>query len=247
MTTELAAVAPQSIVPVATDLLTAIARAAADPSTDMDKMERLFAMHQRMVAQESETAFNAAMSRAQGRMQPVLKNKFNEQTRSKFADLAAIIDAIKPIYTEEGFSISFDTADSPKEAYLRVNAILAHSRGHSRVYHLDLPPDEAGAKGTVNKTKVHATGSTNTYARRYLTCMAFNITTVDDQDGNQSEHTMPESQVADFKAAIDVLPDDEAAKTLWQTISKATTEAGDVAANDELRALMVAKRKGFKK
>jgi hypothetical protein len=54
------------------------------------------------------------------------------------------------------------------------------------------------------------------------------------------------AQLADFRAAIEALTDDDAAKTLWQKISAATTAAGDVAANDELRALMLAKRKGFK-
>lgn len=242
--------APQvAVIPTsqATSLLQAITQAASNPATDIEKMERLFAMHQTMVKSEAETAFNAAMARAQGAMEPVIKNRRNEQTNSNYADLATINALIKPIYTDEGFSISFDTAEAPKPEYLRVIAILSHKQGHSRTYHLDLPPDEVGIKGSVNKTKVHATGSTNMYARRYLTCMAFNISTVDDTDGNQKYRTMPESQVADFKSAIEVLPDDDAAKTLWQAISKATTEAGDVAANDELRALMVAKRKTFKK
>lgn len=169
-------------------LLTALARAAADPATDMDKMERLFAMHQAMVKDEREAAFNAAMSRAQGAMEAVVKNRRNDQTNSNYADLATINAAIKPIYTEHGFSISFDTADAPQEGYLRLVAILSHKDGHSRNYHLDMPPDDVGIKGSTNKTKVHATGSTNTYARRYLTCMAFNITTEDDNDGNRQRN-----------------------------------------------------------
>lgn len=169
-------------------LLTALARAAADPATDMDKMERLFAMHQAMVREEREAAFNAAMSRAQGAMETVVKNRRNDQTNSNYADLATINAAIKPIYTEHGFSISFDTADAPQEGYLRLVAILSHKDGHSRNYHLDMPPDDVGIKGSTNKTKVHATGSTNTYARRYLTCMAFNITTEDDNDGNRQRN-----------------------------------------------------------
>ena len=228
-------------------LLDAIARAAADPATDMDKMERLFAMHQTMVKQDAETAFNAAMSRAQAKMQPVLKNKDNTQTASKYADLAVIVDAIKPIYTDEGFSISFDTAEAPRENYLRVIAIVAHKGGHSRQYHLDLPPDETGAKGTVNKTRVHATGSTNTYARRYLICMAFNVQTFDDKDGNTGKKMLPDSQMADFKAAIEALTTEDEARNLWKSISEACTKAGDVPANEELKALIMKKRKGLAK
>lgn len=227
-------------------LLAAIARAASDPATDIEKMERLFAMHQQMVKADAETAFHAAMSRCQNEMQPVLRNKRNEQTNSNYADLATIVDAIKPIYTAEGFSISFDTQDAPKENYLRVIAILAHSQGHSRTYHLDLPPDESGIKGMVNKTRVHATGSTNSYARRYLICMAFNIQTADDKDGNGGKKVMPDGQRADFEAAIDAIADLEGWKTLWSDILAASTKTGDVAAHEHLRTLMAAKRKGLK-
>jgi len=172
------------VAPQATGLLEAISRAASDPAMDMDKVERLFKMHEALEARQAETAFNAAMARAQARMEPVLKNKRNEQTNSNYANLAAINEAIKPIYTAEGFSITFDQGDSPKPDYLRLNAYVMHERGHTKQLHLDMPPDESGIKGTVNKTKVHATGSTNMYARRYLTCMAFNIDTVDDTDSN---------------------------------------------------------------
>jgi hypothetical protein len=213
----------------------------------MDKMERLFAMHQTMLKGQAETVFNAALARAQARMGPVATNATNTQTTSRYAKLAAINKVITPIYTEEGFAISFDTADSPKDGYLRTIAILSHSGGHSRTYHIDMPPDEMGAKGTVNKTKVHATGSTSSYARRYLVCMIFNVTTEDDTDGNGQSVGMPDGQLADFHSAINALTDDVAAGKLWETITQACIQARDVEANNDLRSAMLAKRKALKK
>ena len=230
----------------ATTLLTAIAAAASNPAADIDKMERLFAMHEQMVKREAEAAFNAALARAQALMIPVVNNAVNTQTSSKYARLAAINKAITPIYTAEGFGISFDTGDSPKPAHIRVLATLSHQNGHSRQYHIDLPPDDVGAKGNVNKTQVHATGSTNSYGRRYLVCMIFNVTTEDDTDGNRNKHVMPDGARADLLGAIAACIDLSATETLWGEIAKATTAAGDVAAHEELRAAMTAKRKALK-
>jgi len=168
----------------ATSLLEAISRAASDPATDMDKMERLFAMHEKLVAHQAEVSFNVALAQAQSEIITVVKNKTNEHTRSRYADLDTIINAISPIYTSHGFSISFNTEDCATANVLRVLAVLSHSSGHSRQYKLDAPLDEAGSGGKVNKTRIQATGSTNSYARRYLICMIFNVTTADDNDGN---------------------------------------------------------------
>lgn len=183
----------------ATSLLTAITQAASNPQVDIEKMERLFAMHQKMVAQEAEAAFNAAMARAQARIEPVANNAHNTQTASRYAKLAAINKVITPIYTAEGLSISFDSGEAP-QGLCRTVAIVSHERGHSRQYHLDLPLDDVGAKGTVNKTKVHAMGSTSSYARRYLVCMIFNVTTEDDDDGNRASRPVLEPDPAGKKA-----------------------------------------------
>jgi hypothetical protein len=48
-----------------------------------------------------------------------------------------------------------------------------------------MPLDNVGMKGTANKTNVHATGATNSYARRYLTLMIWNLTTEDDIDAQK--------------------------------------------------------------
>ena len=201
----------------ATSLLQAITAAASNPQTDIEKMERLFKMHQAMVAQEAEAAFNAALARAQSQIVPVANNAANTQTNSRYAKLAAINKAITPIYTAEGLSISFDSGTSAREGWQRTVAKVSHAQGHTREYHLDLPLDDSGAKGTVNKTQVHAAGSTSSYGRRYLVCMIFNVTTEDDDDGNKGGgRVMDEAARLDFEAAIDSAADAYGLEAIWK-------------------------------
>ena len=231
----------------ATSLLQAITQAASNPQVDIDKMERLFQMHQKMLASEAEAAFNAAMARAQAKIEPVANNAKNAQTNSRYAKLAAINRDITPIITAEGLSISFDAGEAPA-GLQRVVAIVSHSAGHSRQYHLDLPMDDAGAKGTVNKTKVHATGSTNSYGRRYLVCMIFNVTTEDDDDGNKGGgKVMDEETRANFEEAIEILEDRATADKLWAQIATACDKSGDLQAYLALKAKLTEKAKGFRK
>ena len=225
--------------PQPTTLVQALAAAASDPRTDMDKMERLFAMHQTMLKQQAEAAFNDAMSRAQAKILPVANNALNEHTRSRYAKLAAINKAITPIYTAEGLAVSFDSykpefdkdgkeINQPEQGWHRIIAIVSHKEGHSRRYHLDLPLDDAGAKGAVNKTGVQAMGSTTSYGRRYLVCMIFNVATEDDNDGSGGEGgRMGESALADHLAAIDAASDTESLKAAFGAAWKTAETAKD--------------------
>lgn len=179
--------------PQASSLLEAISRAASDTAMDIDKVERLFKMHESMQKQQAEVAFNTALASAQAEMTTVVKNKQNDFTRTRYADLDTIINCISPIYTSHGFSVSFNTEDCEDKSVLRVAATLSHSGGHSRQYRLDAPLDDTGSGGKTTKTKIQATGSTNSYARRYLICMIFNVTTADDNDGNGKKSMLAEN------------------------------------------------------
>jgi ERF superfamily protein len=224
--------------PQATSLVQALAGAAADPRTDMDKMERLFAMHQTMLKQEAERAFNEAMACAQANLKPIATNAYNDHTKSKYAKLAAINDALTPIHTAEGLSVSFDAhtpefdkdgkeINPPREGWHRTIAFVSHKAGHTRKYHLDLPLDAAGAKGNVNKTDVQAMGSTNSYARRYLKFMIFDVATFDDDDGNGARSgsggQLSEKEATDHLAAIDGAGKDDLMKVFgvaWNAAEK---------------------------
>lgn len=165
-------------------MLTMIERAARDPAVDIDKLERLFALHERMVAADKKTAYNAAMSVVQAKIKPVYRDAMNQQTNSPYARLETISDAITPIYTAEGFALSFDTADCATPGKIRIVCEVMHSAGHSEHKHFDLALDNVGLKGNPNKTEIQASGSTISYGRRYLKLMVFDVVlTNEDNDG----------------------------------------------------------------
>lgn len=177
-----------AVVPISDSaaLMTAIANAARDPNVDVDKMERLFAMHEKMQARQAEQAFSEAMKAAQAEMPMIAKDRHNSQTNSDYATLDAINNRITPIYTRHGFSLTFDTEDSPLEGHVRIVCRVLHRDGHSKAYSYDNPMDATGIGGKTNKTPTHARGSAITYGRRYLVLMIFNLTTgaQADDDGN---------------------------------------------------------------
>ena len=165
-----------------------MAKMATDANCDVEKFERLVRLNIEVDKlrrdEELGQLFNEAMNRAQSKMRAVVKDKDNDQTRSKYASYAALDRAVRPIYTGEGFSLSFNEGDTPKQEYVRVLCDVAHG-GYTRHYHVDMPADGKGAKGGDVMTRTHATGSAFTYGQRNLLKLIFNLATVDaDDDGN---------------------------------------------------------------
>jgi hypothetical protein len=165
------------------DAVMGMLQTALEKGVDADSLEKLLNMQERILDRQAEQAYTVSMVDVQKRMPKIYKNRRNDQTSSNYADLEAIIPVITPIYTDEGFSMSFGTADSPAECHVRVTCDVMHKDGHSKHYFTDVPLDNVGIKGSPNKTKVHGSGSAISYGRRYLTALIFNLITGDD-DGN---------------------------------------------------------------
>lgn len=200
-------------VETAAGIVAVIERAAMNPDVDIEKMERLLAMQERIMARNAETAFNAAMTAAQSEMRPVAADASNPQTRSKYASYAALDKAMRPIYTRNGFSLSFDTGEGAPQDWMRVVCYVSHASGHSRQYHADMPADGKGAKGGDVMTKTHAAGSAMSYGMRYLLKMIFNVAVgEDDDDGNAANtQTITDEQKANLQALIEETASDKAA------------------------------------
>lgn len=172
-------------------MLSVISRAAADPQTDVEKMERLLAMYERMQMQEAQAKFNEAMARVQSAMRRVRTDKRNDQTKSNYATYGALDRALRPLYTAEGFALSFDTEPTELPDIVRVTCHVTQS-GYTRKYGIDMPADGKGAKGNDVMTKTHATGSATQYGQRYLLKLIFNVAIGDDpadDDGNGASRT----------------------------------------------------------
>lgn len=194
----------ESLTPEPSAVLAVIARAAADPAVDVDKMDRLLQMQERVLARQAEVEFNAAMADAQSEMGRISADATNPQTRSKYASYGKLDSVLRPIYTRHGFALSFDEADSPKPDHVRVVCRVSHKAGHSHVYKTDMPADGKGAKGGDVMTKTHAVGAAKQYGMRYLLKGIFNVAIGDeDRDGNEhGEPTLTAKQVADMEALL---------------------------------------------
>lgn len=187
--TAIKAVNPIEVAPSADPMVSMIERIALDPNADLDKLERMLAMKERLEVDRRQQEFSAALSACQAKIPTVLKNKNNEQTRSKYADLASIYKAAKPVVADHGLSFSTFPAPCDREGFQGIRWILRHEGGHIEEGDAEVPIDNKGMKGTVNKTSTHAFGSTVSYGRRYLFCMIFDIATGDDTDGNSPQTT----------------------------------------------------------
>ncbi|QDP66011.1 MAG: putative essential recombination function protein [Prokaryotic dsDNA virus sp.] len=166
-------------------MLSMIERAARDESVDIDKMERLWEMREKMLEQDRKEKFNAAMRLAQASIPQVVRDAENSHTKSKYARLETVSKAIMPVITENGFSVSFGTFQSNLDGHYGVTCTVSHTDGYSKDYKSDIPADMAGPSGKANKSATHGFGSTISYGRRYLLCLIFNVTMVDeDDDGN---------------------------------------------------------------
>ncbi len=183
---------PASPVPTgegATPILSMIERASRDPAVDIDKMERLILMQERMQAKQARDEFDNGMAEAQEAMRAISPDKDNSQTKSKYATYAALDHAVRPIYSRHGFALSFNTGDAPNPAEVRVLCTVSHRGGHRQDYKIDMPADGKGPQGASVMTRTHATGAAASYGQRYLLKLIFNLAVGDvDDDGNGADH-----------------------------------------------------------
>jgi hypothetical protein len=195
-----------SVVASETAWLAFIDRAARDPAIDVTKMRQLIDMKLSIEAHAAERAFDAAMATAQAAMRPIATDADNPQTRSRYASFAALDRAVRGIYTEHGFSLSFSTGEA-RDGEVLVLCRVAHIAGHARDCRVPVPADGKGARGGDVMSRTHATGAAITYGRRYLLAMIFNLAVERDDDGNgagalDDGRRISNSQAAELKRLL---------------------------------------------
>ena len=131
-----------------------------------------------------------AMNKAQAEMTGAAKSKTNPFFKSKYADLRAVIEAIKEPFASNGLSyIQFPIEDNGR---IGIETILMHSSG-----------EWLSNSFTVQLTKQDAqgAGSAITYCRRYGLQAVAGIPSEDD-DGNAASKSKARSTQADLLKAI---------------------------------------------
>ena len=182
-------------------------RLITSPDVDVEKIQQVMDMRKQDFDREAKQAFNAAMCKAQNKIELVVATKKNDQTHSFYADLKTILIKTKEIYTGEGFSLMFYEGKTEKPSHTRVCVDVMHEQGHTETRYADIAVQTTGIAGKAMMTQIHAEGSAISYGRRYLTCMIFNIPTGDemDDDGNGAGGTVKcidTKQVAEIEKKI---------------------------------------------
>jgi hypothetical protein len=174
-------------------VLALIERVALDPRADVEKLERMMAMYERLKAKEAELAYNAAKGRILKKLAGIKivksrsvlceiekgKPQKGSNKAFKYAPLEEIDKHLRPLLAEEDMDLSY--SDEPREAGgILIRGRLKHlPGGHYEDSFMPAPLDTTGGK-----SDVQAVGSTNSFLRRYVACNIFNIVVVgDDDDG----------------------------------------------------------------
>ena len=169
------------------DLGPAMLAATSLGKDGVEVLERLHAIHKEERAYAAKGQFAEAMSGLQAEMPPVVKTVAGQHgashvgTRTKgiYAPIDTIADALAPWTKKYGFSYRFDREMKDGKEWALCH--VTHKGGHTETSRYPSMDDEPG-KG---KSPLHARGSGDTYARRYVLTAAFAIVTADpDDDGN---------------------------------------------------------------
>lgn len=226
-------------------ILQLIMRVAADPQCDIEKMERLMAMHERVKAQQAEAEFNCALSRVQSNMGRISTDATNSQTRSNYATYGKLDRVLRPIYTAEGFSLSFGT-EPAQEGLVGMVCYVSHSTGHTREYRAQVPSDGKGAKGGDVMTKTHAFGSGTSYGMRYLLKMIFNVAIgEEDDDGAAAGGDLRDAAMADLLARVAEADDQDQLARVWQSGVAVLKAARDQAGYEQLKTAVTERGKAL--
>ena len=134
-----------------------------------------------MQKSESIAALAAALAKAQGEMENASKNSQNPHFRSKYADLAEIINTVRPVLAKHGLSVTqFPSFDG---TLAHVETIIAHQSGEWMSGTTSSPVQKADPQGI---------GSATTYLRRYSLAAVCNLAQEDD-DANASSKAPKQS------------------------------------------------------
>ena len=162
-------------------MVSMIERVMFDDRADLDKLERMLAMKERMDAQNASKAYAAALSAARSEIPPIIKDATVDftsnkgRTHYKHETLAGIAKQIDPILSKHGLSYRFRTDQG--NGGVRVTCIVQHRDGHSEETSLSGAPDGSGSKNGFQ-----AVGSAVTYLQRYTLKAALGLSAEVDDD-----------------------------------------------------------------
>lgn len=164
-----------------------------------------------MLTSETIAELACALAAAQGEVENATKNSANPHFRSKYADLAEIINTVRPVFSKHGLAVI--QSPSYDGGIVSVTTLLTHKSGQWIRDVASAPASKLDAQGI---------GSATTYLRRY-SLAAFAGIAQEDDDGNAASakpapaaKPVDESRLTDFIAAIEDAPNSEELQKLYK-------------------------------
>lgn len=170
---------------------------ALTQGADVDKLEKLFALREKVEARFAQSAFVQAMANFQAQCPIIEKTKAVKNKHGTivyfYAPLDVIIKQVADVISKNGLAYTFDISNDDKA--LTAVCKVTHTQGHSEVFTFKVP---IGSEEYM--TEVQKFGARATFAKRNAFCNAFGIMTgEEDTDATQTDK---EKRPVDVKAQI---------------------------------------------
>jgi len=148
---------------------------AIDKGVDVATMEKLFALREKVRAEEAREAFVGAMASFQSECPIIEKNKtvLNKDGRTvryKYASLDTIVEKMRDPLSKYGLAYSWKVKN--EEGFITAIATITHKFGHSETSEFKVPVDKEGYM-----TEPQKYASALTFAKRYALINALGIST----------------------------------------------------------------------
>ena len=132
-----------------------------------------------MNLEHANAALFAALSAAQGEVENATKASVNPHFKSRYADLAEVLNTVRPVFAKHGLGLMQST--SFDGALVSVHTVMTHKEGGYVTSQASCTPAKTDAQGV---------GAATTYLRRYALAAMAGVAQEDD-DGNSAAHNKP--------------------------------------------------------
>lgn len=152
----------------------------------------------------------AALAKSQGAIENAHKNAKNPHFRSTYADLAEVLNTVRPVLAENGLSVLQSTAFDGER--VSVTTALCHASGGYITSTAACVPAKTDAQGI---------GAATTYLRRYSLAAMAGIAQEDD-DGQSARHdAAPAAQHSEWLERIAGISDEVEAERVRKELKDA--------------------------
>ena len=160
----------------------------------------------------SNAALFAALALAQAEVENATKGSVNFHFKSRYADLAEVLNTVRPVFAKHGIAIIQSTGFS--DGLVSVTTALVHKEGGYVTSVASCTPAKVDAQGV---------GAATTYLRRYSLAAATGVAQEDD-DGQSAAHNRPAVVAKPSNALLDVLAatEDATSEEVLRNLYKAT-------------------------